>query len=301
MRRRLAAIGRAGRQEPVAVAGVGVLALAVLLALLAPLIAPYDTGQSVGPGFAPPSGSHPLGLDDVGADILSLLIWGARTSLLIGFLAAAFAVTIGAIVGLAAGYFGRAVETVLVGVTDYFLVVPVLPLAIVAAALWGPSLRNEIVIIALLSWPITARTVRAQVKSVRSRTYIARVKSLGASDLRVIGRHILPSVGPLLMASAVICVGNAIFFEAALSFLGLGDTSQTSWGKMIADAFSRGAVGADAWWAVVPPGIAIGIVVLATSMVGRAVEDRLNPRLGVSHLGSRSFEVRRRPAAGDAA
>jgi peptide/nickel transport system permease protein len=139
--------------------------------------------------------------------------------------------------------------------------------------------------------------VQAQVRTLRTRTYVRRLRSLGASNARIVVRHVLPAAGPLLMASTVISVGNAIFFEAALSFLGLSDTSQQSWGKMIADAFSRGAVGADAWWAVLPPGLAIGLVVLATSMLGRALEDRLNPRLNVSHLGARSFAVRPVPTA----
>jgi peptide/nickel transport system permease protein len=289
---RRAGLARTARRHPGAAAGALVIVVVLLVALLAPLLAPYGPGERVGANFASPSTAHPLGLDDIGADVLSLLIYGARVSMLVGIVAAVVSVAIGGLVGLLAGYYGRAIEATLVAVTDYFLVVPVLPLAIVAAALWGPSLRNEIIIIGLLSWPITARTVRAQVKTLKTRTYVRRLRSVGASDLRIVLRHVLPACGPLLMAVTVLSVGNAIFFEAALSFLGLSDASQQSWGKMIADAFSRGAVGADAWWAVAAPGVMIGLVVLSTSMLGRALEDRLNPRLNVSHLGATTFTVR---------
>jgi peptide/nickel transport system permease protein len=278
--------------HPAAATGIVLLAIFAAIAILAPEIAPYGQQQQVGPPFGAPSGTHPLGLDDIGRDMLSLLIWGAQISMLIGFIVALVSVLIGASIGMVAGYTGGWLDTGLVAITDYFLVLPILPLAIVAAALWGPSLRNEIVIISVLSWPMTTRVVRAQVKSLRERAFVQRARALGASHLRIMSRHILPAVSPLLVASMVITVGNAIFFEAALSFLGLGDPSKITWGKMIADAFDRGATSVGAWWAIVPPGIAIGLVVLGTSLFGRSFEESMNPRLSVSHLGARAFRIR---------
>ena len=279
------------RSRPAATIGAIIIVGAALVAILAPEIAPHGQ-QQVGQPFAPPSGQHLLGLDDIGVDVASLLVWGARVSMLVGFTAALGGVAIGSVMGITAGYLGGVADGVLAAITDYCLVIPVLPLAIVIAALWGPSLRNEIIIITLLSWPATARVLRAQVKSIRERVYIRRSQSLGASTLRIVMRHVTPSVSPLIMANMVICVGNAIFFEAALSFLGLGDPTGASWGKMIADAFNRGAVSVGAWWAIVPPGLAIGVVVLGTSMLGRGLEDALNPRLGVDQLGARVIRLR---------
>ena len=280
-------------RQPLAVAGVAVIAGFVIVAILARQFAPDGASSQVGHPFAAPSPAHLLGLDDVGADVVSQLILGARVSLLIGVLAAAVAVSIGVSIGAISGYFGGIVDTLLVAATDYFLVIPILPLAIVVAALWGANLTNEVLIISLLSWMSTARLIRAQVVSLRERAFVARTRSLGASNLRILGRHILPAVTPLVAASVVISVGNAIFFEAALAFLGLTDPSRPSWGKMIADGFNRGAIQAGAWWAIVTPGLAIGLVVLSASLVGRAVEDTANPRLAISHVGVRVFRIER--------
>jgi oligopeptide/dipeptide ABC transporter ATP-binding protein len=289
------------RREPAVGIGAVILIGAVVVAVFAPWIAPYGQTQTVGAPFAAPSAQHLLGLDDVGYDVLSQLIWGARTSLFVGFVAGAVSVGIGSAIGITAGFFGGTTDTALGVFTDYALVIPALPLAIVVATLWGPSLRNEVLIIGLLSWPGTARIIRAQVKSIRERTFVRRTESLGASNGRLVVRHVVPAVGPLLVAGTVLAIGNAIFFEAALSFLGLGDPTRVSWGKMIADAFSRGATSVGAWWTFVPPGLAIGTVVLATSLMGRRLEDALNPRLSIGHLSGRTFVVRPRQDERDGA
>ena len=300
-RRRLRenAVVLALRGSPQAVAGGVVLSLVVLIAVLAPFIAPYGEHERVGDVFARPSGSHWLGLDDGGFDMLSLMMYGARVSLIVGFSAALVAMLIGGTVGIVAGFFGGRIDTLLMRITDYFLAIPDLPLMIVVAAIWGRSLTNIILIIGIIYWTSTARVVRAQVQSIRERGYIRRTRVIGASNTRLIVRHVLPQVAPLLVATAVLMVAYAIFAETAIAFLGLGDPNVTSWGLLIENAFARDAVTVGAWWAIVPPGIAVAIVVVSLTMLGTAIEDALNPRLRVSHVSVKRFRLRPVPPAKD--
>jgi peptide/nickel transport system permease protein len=283
------------RGSPQAVFGLSVLSVVALVALLAPWIAPYGEHERVGDVFARPSSSHWLGLDDGGFDMLSLMMFGTRVSLIVGFSAALVALLIGGAVGIFAGFFGGKIDTLLMRLTDYFISIPDIPLMIVVAAVWGRSLRNIILIIGAIYWTSTARVVRAQVKSIRERGYIRRTRVLGASNTRLIVRHVLPQVAPLLVATTVIMVAYAIFAETSIAFLGLGDPSAVSWGLLIENAFSRDAITVGAWWAVVPPGIAVAIVVVSLTMLGTAIEDALNPRLRVSHVSVRRFRLRPAP------
>jgi peptide/nickel transport system permease protein len=285
-------VWRTLRRRPSAIIGIVLLSVIVLTALLAPWIAPYGLHEQVGPPFGPPSPAHPLGLDDGGIDMVTLLMWGTRISLLVGFAATAVSILIGGTVGLAAGYFGGKVDTVLMRITDYFIVIPDVPLMIVVAAIWGPSIGHIIIVIGILLWTGTARVLRAQVKSVRERVYVQRARALGATHWRIVGRHVLPQVAPLLIANTVLTVAVAIFDETALSFLGLGDPSAISLGKVIENAFERAAISSGAWWAIVPPGILVALIILSCSLIGGALEDALNPRLRVSHLGARTFRLR---------
>ena len=278
-----------------------VLGIVILIAILAPWIAPYGEHERVGDVFEPPSAAHWLGLDDGGFDMVSLMMYGARVSLIVGFSAALVAMVIGGAVGVISGYFGGRTDTLLMRITDYFLAIPDLPLMIVVAAVWGRSLRNILLIIGVIYWTTTARVVRAQVKSVRERGYIRRTRVVGASNTRLILRHVLPQVAPLLVATAVIMVAYAIFAETAIAFLGLGDPSVTSWGLLIQNAFARDAISVGAWWAIVPPGVAVAIVVVSLTMMGTAIEDVLNPRLRVSHLSVRLFRMRTPPPREDEA
>ena len=280
------------RRRPSAAVGAVILLLVVLAAVLAPWIAPYDLHEQVGPVFGPPSWSHPLGLDDGGIDMVTLLMWGARISLVVGFAATFVSMVIGGTIGVLAGYFGGKVDTILMRVTDYFLVIPDVPLMIVVAAIWGPSLFHIVIVIGILLWTGTARVLRAQVKSVRERVYVKRARSLGASHLRIVARHVLPQVAPLLIANTVLTIAVAIFDETALAFLGLGDPSRISLGKVIENAFQRAAISTGAWWAIVPPGALVALIILACSLIGGALEDALNPRLRVAHLSARSFRLR---------
>jgi peptide/nickel transport system permease protein len=277
------------------VAGVAIVAFFSLIAIFAPLLEPYSVHAQSGAVFASPSSAHPLGLDDGGVDVVSLLIAGARVSMLVAVLATAISTLIGGVVGTVAGYFGGRVDGVLMRITDYFIVIPVLPLMIVIAEVWGPSLSHVIIVIGALLWTPTARVMRAQVLSIRERAYVLRAKAMGAGHLRVIGRHVLPQVRGLLAANAVITVATAIFFESALAFLGLESTDTISWGTMVANAFQRAAVSAGAWWAVVPPGVCIALVVLACSLIGSSMEDAGNPRLLAPHIFKRRLTVERVP------
>ena len=293
-------LARTLRRKPTAVLGITILGLVAAAAVLAPLLAPYGLHTQVGPVFGRPSWSHPLGLDDGGIDMVSLLMWGARISLVVGFAATAVSMLIGGTVGVLAGYFGGRTDTILMRITDYFLVIPDVPLMIVVAAIWGPSLFHIVIVIGILLWTGTARVLRAQVKSVRERVYVKRARALGAGHARIVLRHVLPQVAPLLIANTVLTVAVAIFDETALSFLGLGDPSRTSLGKVIENAFERAAISSGAWWAIVPPGALVALIILGCSLVGGALEDALNPRLRVAHLSARTFRLRPLVGRGDA-
>jgi peptide/nickel transport system permease protein len=280
--------------------GAVMLVAFVVVALAAPLIAPHSPTEKVGRVYAPPSSEFLLGLDDAGIDMLSLLIWGARVSLLVGFAASLMAMLIGGTIGILSGYLGGRTDNVLMRITDYFLVIPDVPLMIVAAAIWGQSLFNIVVIIAVIYWTSTARLIRAQVKSVREQVYVKRARALGAGNFRLIAKHVLPQVTPLLVANTVLTVAAAIFAETYIAFLGLGDPSQISWGKLIQNSLSGGAIFSDAWWAIVPPGVCVTLVILACTMVGQSMEDALNPRLKVGHLSVHRFRLRPLPARSSA-
>ncbi len=286
--------------SPQAIVGVTIITIFVLVAVFGPMFID-DAKAQVGDVFEPPSGSHLLGTDGGGADMVRLLVEGSRISLIVGFAAAVVSALIGGVVGLASGFFGGKTDTVLMRITDYFIVIPDVPLMVVAAALFGRSLQNIILIIGVIYWTTTARLIRAQTLSVRERVYVRRSRALGAGNMRLIGKHVLPQVTPLLLANTVILVAAAIFAETFITFLGLGDPSLISWGRLIENSFTDDAILNDAWWTIVPPGVCVAIVVLALTMTGSAIEDALNPRLAVGHLSVRRFRMRVLPAAAGAA
>ena len=274
-----------------AMVAVGVLAFFVFLAIAGPLLIDGDPKAKVGAVFEPPSREFPLGTDGGGASMVALLIAGARVSLLIGFCAAAISAVIGGTVGILAGFFGGKTDTALMRLTDYFLVIPDVPLMIVIAALFGRSTWNIIVIIGIIYWTFTARLLRAQTKSVRERVYVQRARALGAKNSRLVVRHVLPQVTPLLIANTVLLIAYAIFAETFITFLGLGDPSTISWGRLIENAFTDDAIINNAWWAIIPPGLCVMFVVLACTIIGQSIEDELNPRLRTGHLSVRRFRV----------
>jgi peptide/nickel transport system permease protein len=284
------------RRQKAASVGAAIILTFLILAVFAPLLAPSGPRTQVGPVYGPPSSQHWLGLDDGGIDMVSLLFYGARISMIVGAAAALVATVIGGLIGITAGYVGGRVDGFLMRVTDYFLVIPDLVLMIVIAAIWGPALTHIILVIGLLLWTSTARIVRAQVMSVRERVYVKRARSLGCSHLRIVFRHVLPQIAPLLIANVVLTVAVAIFDETALAFLGLSDPTAISWGTVIEHGFLRQAVSYGAWWAIVPPGICVALLIMGCYLFGQAIEDALNPRLKVAHLSIKGFKVR--PAGG---
>ncbi|HEY3774576.1 MAG TPA: ABC transporter permease [Solirubrobacteraceae bacterium] len=280
------------RARPSATVGLVILLVFVILAIIGPLIAPFSTTQATGIVYAAPSGRHWLGTDDGGIDVLSLVLVGGRTSLLVGGAATVVAMGIGGIVGVLSGYFGGWVDTVLMRITDYFLVIPDLVLMIVVATVWGPSLSHVILVIGILLWTSTARIIRAQVKTLKERLFVRRARAMGAGHTLIIVRHILPQIGPLLIANTVLTVATAIFDETALDFLGLGDPNSVSWGVILEHANDRTAVSYGAWWTVVPAGLCIALVIVACYLLGQAIEDALNPRLRVAHLSVNKWKLR---------
>jgi peptide/nickel transport system permease protein len=291
-RSRAGLLRQALAERKAAALGLGIIAFFVVLAVFAPLLAPYSTTAPSCAVFAPISGAHWLGCDDGGIDVLSEIMSGGRISLIIGFAATVIAMLIGGGIGIAAGYFGRWLDIALMRITDYLLVIPDLAFAMVIADVWGPSLPHVIAVIGILEWAATARIIRAQVMSVKERVYIKRARSIGAGHGRIIFRHILPQVGPLLMANTVLTIAVAIYLETALAFLGLEDPTTTTWGTILEHAFNRAAVSAGAWWAILPDGIVITLLIMGCFLLGQAIEDALNPRLKVAHLSSRRWNLR---------
>ncbi|NUP49694.1 MAG: ABC transporter permease [Catenulispora sp.] len=264
------------------VAGLAFLVLTALVAVAAPwFISDRDLSAAFAPGTPrqAPSGDYLLGTDAFGRSMVEVTIWGARISLTVGLLATLLAVGIGAAVGITAGHFGGLLGTVLMRITDWFVVLPVLVLATALASVLSPGVSTVVVAIGVTAWPRTARVVRAQTLSVESRPYIERAKALGGGHLHVMRRHILPNVMPLMLAQATLTVSEAILAEATLAFLGLSDPTKVSWGTTLQLARQVGAVSANDWWILLPPGLAIVAVALAFTLVGRALEQVLNPRL----------------------
>ena len=286
---------RALLRHRIGVLGAAMLLFSIVVAIFAPWIAPYDPYAPVDVTifdiYQAPSPAHPLGTDDGGKDVLSSLVYGARVSLVVGFTAAAIAIGIGALVGIVAGYRRGWLGSLLMRITDFFLVIPDLALMIVLVAIIGPSLGTIILVIGFLGWTGTARLIRAQTLSVRERKYVMRATAVGAGDAHILRRHILPAVLPLMLANLVLVVSLAILEESSLAFLGLGDPTVISWGQMLNYAFERGAISAGAWWALLSPGFAIVWVVLGTTLLGFALENVVNPRLRRHHLEDPGTDV----------
>jgi peptide/nickel transport system permease protein len=263
------------------IAGMVVLMGLVILALLAPIIAPSDPQEMTGVDeiMLPPSLDHWLGTDEIGRDLLTLILYGARISLLVGFSCAIISIIIGSVIGLAAGYFGGRIDDILMRLTDLFVVIPRLPLVLITVAVLGPSLVNTVLVIGVLIWAGTARIIRVQTLSMKKRLFVERARSLGASHLHIIRRHILPNVMPLVFANTVLVIATSIYLESTVSFLGLGDPTHVSWGMVLHYAFVSVALTYGAYWYVIPPGIMIVLTVLSFTMCGYALDEVLNPKL----------------------
>jgi peptide/nickel transport system permease protein len=284
VRRKRALLGfwRVFRSSRMGMVGLVLLLAFVLMALTAPLyISPEDLGVANAPGepLQPPSLEFPLGTDDFGRSVLDLVVYGSRISLLVGFAATVVTMTLGAAVGIAGGYFGGKTDSVMNALTNWFLVIPWIPLAIVLASVLGRSLFNTILVIGVTSWAGTARLVRADTLSVKERPYVERARALGSGNWHLVTRHILPNVMPVIFANTVLTVALSILAETTLALLGLGDPLSISWGSIIFDAFEQGALSAGLWWWLIPPGVCICLVTLAFTMCGYALDEVLNPKI----------------------
>lgn len=272
---------RAFRRNHLAVAGLIAVLAFYLVALLTPLLVPFDPtaqGDLVAGSNLPPSWEHPLGTDQYARDVLSRLLYGARISLTVGFVAVAISVTIGTLIGAVAGYVGGKTDTLLMRFVDMVLSFPRLVLLIaVIAMLESPSIFLIIAILGLTLWPSSARIVRGEVLALREREFVEAARALGFSGTRILGRHVLPNALAPVIVAATLGIGNTIVLEAGLSFLGIGVQPPTpSWGNMVADGRTRLL---EAWWISTFPGFAIVLVVLAFNLVGDGLRDALDPRL----------------------
>jgi peptide/nickel transport system ATP-binding protein/peptide/nickel transport system permease protein len=262
-----------------AVLGVSLILILVFTAVFAEQLSPYDPTEREGRPFEEPSATHLLGTNDIGQDILSELINGTRSSLTVGFAAAAVAIFLGTSVGLLSGYYAR-LDSILMRVVDVILVIPFLPLLILLAAYLGRSQTNTIIIIGMLIWAGSARVIRSQVMTISKQEYVLAARAVGATDRHIIFRHILPQVMLLAIGQFVLVISTAILLEAALSFLGLGDPIQKSWGTILYWAQVRGAFLTPAWlWWVMPPGLLIVAAALGFALIGFSLEQRVDPRL----------------------
>lgn len=239
---------------------------------------PPPAGYTVDDRFRSPSFDELLGTDNLGRSVWEQLAVGAGISLAVGAAATAIAVLIGAAAGVTSGYIGGRFDQLAMAVTDMFITIPALPLIIVLAAVLSRGLPTIIAVIGLTSWAVPARLIRAEVLSQRERTFILRAKAIGMRPLHIMWSHVLPNVAGIVLANAVLLTAAAVLTEAVLAFLGLGDPSLISWGKMLQNAFSSGATSLGYWWVLIPPGLMITLLVLAFTLVGNALTDVLDPR-----------------------
>ncbi len=282
-----AAVGRwrfARRLRPGRVLGwLGAALLVIFLgiAVFAPVLAGHSPSVASGLPYQEPTANHPLGTNDLGTDILAELLYGARITLAVGVLSALFGIGVGLMVALLAGYFRGTVEVVLMRAVDFTLSFPFLPLVILLATFLGRGFLTTVLVIAGVIWARPARVLRAQVLKVREFPHVAAARAMGAATPYILGRHVLPRVTPLAVAQFVRAAHVAVFIEASLAFLGLGDPNRQSWGTMLFFANSHNAFLTDAWrWWILPPGLALAATVLGFAFLGYAIEEWADPRLG---------------------
>ncbi|MER8970702.1 ABC transporter permease [Mesorhizobium sp. M0808] len=246
---------------------------------------------ATGDFLAPPSSQHLLGTDEVGRDVLNLVVHGARISLMIALLATVISLVVGTTIGMTAGYYGGRVDVWLMRLTDFFFIMPSFVLALVITPVFlevmgrggqilgfRPSLFVIIFVIGLTSWAFVTRIVRSQTLSLKERTFVDRARVAGSSNLSIMMRHILPNLVPQIAANGALVVAGAIYVETSLSFLGLGDPLQPSWGTLLSLAQRAGAASAGAWWYLGAPGVCVLAVSLSFVLIGNALDDTFNPR-----------------------
>ncbi len=265
------------RRQPAATAGLALVLLMVFAALFAGRLAPGNPLVGTGPALHPPSATHWLGTDDLGRDVLSGLLHGARVSLFVGLVVALISTACGVLVGGVAGFFGRWVDDGLMRLTELVQILPRFFLAIIVATFFGGSLFNIVLLLGLTFWPSTARLLRSQILSLREREFVVAARALGTPEPTILTRHVLPNALPAVLVNASLPVGGAILIEAGLSFLGLGDRSYVSWGYMLNNAQPFIQL---AWWMSVFPGLALLLAVVGVNLVADGLNEAWNPQLG---------------------
>ncbi len=265
---------RAFRRNPLAIIAMALMAMFIAMAIFAPLIADYPTGSSPAILTAP-SAKHWFGTDNLGLDIFAEVIWGTRNSLIVGAAASGLSVFIGVMVAVIGAYFRR-IDSIIGMFVDVCLSLPVLPLMILVAALAGPSLETTVFVIAFFSWPAVSRVVRSQALAVIQLPYIDAARVVGDSNWRVIRKHLIPAVSPVIAVSVVLTASNAVLVAAGLSFLGLGDPSQWSWGQILYNSEQAGAL-QSAWWTALFPSLAILLLVMSATLISIAYNDARDP------------------------
>ncbi|MGI8836065.1 MAG: ABC transporter permease [Pyrinomonadaceae bacterium] len=268
-------IWRRMKSRPILPAAIALLVLFTFAAVFAEQIATHDPQRTSDDSLRPPSAEYLFGTDDLGRDIFSGVVHGARVSIAIGVTVAVLSGLIGVLIGLTAGYAGGLVDDLLMRLTELFLIPPRFFLALVIAALFGSTFSTLIVVLSVTYWPTTARLVRAEVMSLKERSFVEAARAMGASPARILFRTILPNALPIIITNIVLMVGGVILVEAALEFIGLGDSNYLSWGYMLhnGEHFMR-----DAWWVIFFPALAVSLLVLALNTVGDALNRALDPR-----------------------
>lgn len=275
-RHRLHAFWRLFVASRYGLAGVVLIAVVAAAAVLAPVLTPFTPFELAALRFLPPgTAGHLLGTDHLGRDVLSQILYGARLSLTIGLVAAGISTVIGIVVGSVAGYFGGWVDLVLSRITDMFLIIPAFFLIIIVVATLGSGILYVMVVIGLTSWPANARLMRSQVLTLRERSFIQALIALGESRFRILARHVIPNGVQPVIANSTLLIASAVLIEAGLSFIGLGDPNQASWGRMIYDGRSYILT---AWWSSIFAGAAIIITVMAFYLIGDGLAYVVNPR-----------------------
>jgi len=266
------------RHSKFAMFGIGMLLFLLIIAIFGPLLTPYQPNTQTPFAFEPPSFNHWLGTNNVGQDILSQLIYGGRTSLLVGFSAAFLAIILSAIIGTSAALIGGLYDKIVMRIVDAFIVIPAIIVIILVAAYLKPNLLVLILLLALLGWQGGARTIRAQALSLKELGHISAARSFGASNLYLIFRHILPDLVPILLMGFIYGIRRAIFMEAGLAFLGIADPTTVSWGMMMNEALDFCYLNVWRWW-LIPPGVALSLTILSVTGIGHTLEGALDPRL----------------------
>ena len=260
--------------------GMVIIGVLLLVAVLAPIVSPYNpkTDSNLRERLKPPSRAHILGTDNLGRDVVVRLVHGARYSLMVGIISVSMGLLIGGILGLLAGFVGGAVDNIIMRVMDIVLAFPAMLLAIAIVAMRGPGLNNTMVAVGVVFIPIFARLARSMVLSIREQEYVTAATCAGVTRARILFRHILPNILSPIIVQSTLGLGSAILWAAGLGFLGLGQRPpKPEWGAMLSDCYKFLAKGA--WWVIVPPGVAIMLSVLGFNLLGDGLRDALDPRL----------------------